>query len=75
MTDENGAGVYNIIFLTRRQFLVGTVRLRTDPGTADILLGHLAAGLQGPLLAGVASSSAVELARGESPLSLISSRR
>jgi len=75
MKDENGAGVYNIIVYTPRPFQVGTFRLGTDPGAAEILLGHLAAGLQGPLLAGVATSSAVELERGECPLSLISSCR
>ena len=74
MTNENGAGVYNIIVYTPRPFLVGTFWLGPDPGTADILIGHLAAGLQGPLLVGMATSSAVELERGESPLSLISSR-
>lgn len=74
MTDENGAGVYNIIVCTPRPFLVGTFRLGPDPGTVDILIGHLAAGLQGPLLVGVATSSAVELERGECTLSLISSR-
>ena len=46
-----------------------------EAGTADTLLACLEAGLSGPLLRGVATSSSAELAGGASPLSLFSSRR
>jgi len=75
MTDENGSGVYNIMVYTPRPILVGTLRLGVEAGTADTLLERLEAGLSGPLLRGVATSSSAELAGGASLLSLFSSRR
>jgi len=46
-----------------------------EAGTDDTLLELLEAGLSGPLLRDVATSSSAELAGGASPLSLFSSRR
>jgi len=74
MTDENGAGVYNTMVYTPRPILVGAFRLGVEAGTADALLARLEAGLSGPLLRGVATSSSAELAGGAIPLSLFSSR-
>jgi len=75
MTDENGCWVYNIMVYTPRPILVCTFRLGVPAGTADTLLARLEAGLSGPLLKSVATSSSAELAGGASPQLLFSSRR
>lgn len=60
---------------TPGRFVVGIFRLGAEPGTAEVLLARLAAGLQSQLLAGVATSSATDLERGVSPPSFSAIRR
>jgi len=66
---------YNNIVYTPGRFVVGIFRLAAEPGTAEVLLARLAAGLQSQLLAGVATSSATDLERGVSPPSFSAIRR